>query len=51
MDEFEFSAFLKSIGVLANASLPYTVRMVTHHDVTSCDIDEAVSRMRDALKK
>jgi len=51
MDEFGFAAFLKSIGVLVNPSLPYVVRMVTHHDVTSSDIDEAVSRMRDALKK
>lgn len=51
MDEFEFSSFLKSIGVLANASLPYTVRMVTHHDVNSQDIDEAVSRIRAAIKK
>ena len=51
MDEFGFAAFLKSIGVLVNPSLPYVVRMVTHHDVTSSDIDEAVSRVRDALKK
>jgi len=51
MDEYEFSSFLKSIGILANASLPYTVRMVTHHDVNSQDIDEAVSRIRAAIKK
>lgn len=50
MDEVEFSAFMKERGVLFNASLPYKVRMVTHHDVSSEDIDEAIERIKDALR-
>ncbi len=50
MDEFAFSAFMKERGVLFNASLPYKVRMVAHHDVSSEDIDEAVERIKDALR-
>ncbi len=50
MDEVAFSAFMKERGVLFNASLPYKVRMVTHHDVSSEDIDEAINRTKDALK-
>jgi hypothetical protein len=33
-----------------NADLPYRVRMVTHNDVTSADVDEALLRIAEAVK-
>jgi threonine aldolase len=44
-------ARLKTKGVLVNpeGSKPQTVRLVTHLDVSAADIDEAVSRTREAL--
>jgi threonine aldolase len=46
-------ARLKGKGVLVNAegSKPQTVRLVTHLDVSAPDIDDAVSRIRDALAR
>lgn len=49
IDGPEFVALMKPRGVLFNADLPYRVRMVTHHDVTSEDIDEALERIREAV--
>jgi threonine aldolase len=44
-------AKLKAKGVLANpeGSKPQTVRLVTHLDVSSADIDDAVARIRETL--
>lgn len=50
MDGPDFQKLMKSYGVLFNADLPYRVRMVTHHDVTAADIDEALERIAYAVK-
>jgi threonine aldolase len=50
MDGPDFQRLMRSYGVLFNADLPYRVRMVTHHDVTANDIDEALARIAEAVK-
>ncbi len=50
MDEFDFANLMKQHRLLFNPSLPYKVRMVTHHDVSSEDIEEAIRRIKEALK-
>ncbi|WP_141325220.1 low-specificity L-threonine aldolase [Myxococcus sp. AB025B] len=46
----EMVPLLRTQGVLTNpAGGPHTVRLVTHLDVSSADIDEAVARVRRAL--
>ena len=42
----EFVAQLRAHGVLANASAPDTVRLVTHHDVTRAQIEQAAGVLR-----
>jgi len=49
MDGPEFVKLMKQYGVLFNADLPYRVRLVTHHDVTTADIDEALDRFAEAV--
>lgn len=51
VDGPEFAALMKQYGVLFNADLPYRVRLVTHNDVTAEDIDEAVLRIKKAVKE
>jgi len=51
MEASEFAALMKSYGVLFNATFPYKVRLVTHHDVTTEDIDEAIRRISEAVSK
>ncbi|WP_408891653.1 low-specificity L-threonine aldolase [Myxococcus faecalis] len=47
----EMVPLLSTQGVLTNpAGGPHTVRLVTHLDVSAADIDEAVARVRRALK-
>lgn len=51
MDGPAFQALMRSKGVWFNADLPYRVRMVTHRDVTSADVDEALLCIAEAVKK
>ena len=51
MDGPEFVSLMKRYGVLFNADLPFRVRLVTHHDVSTSDIDEALDRFATAVKK
>lgn len=50
IDGPEFQKLMKSHGVWFNADLPYRVRLVTHHDVTTADIDEALERFAEVAK-
>jgi threonine aldolase len=45
----ELAARLKSYGVLANASGPNEIRVVTHLDVPTAAIDEAINRFERAV--
>ncbi|SEU15487.1 low-specificity L-threonine aldolase [Stigmatella erecta] len=46
----EMVSRLAAQGLLVNATGPHTVRLVCHLDVSSTDIDEALSRFRRALE-
>jgi threonine aldolase len=46
----ELVSRLASLGVLLNATGPYSARLVCHLDVSAADIDEALSRIRRALE-
>lgn len=50
IDGPEFVKLMKPYGVWFNADLPFRVRLVTHHDVTTADIDEALVRFAEAVK-
>lgn len=50
MDGPEFVRLMKPYGVWFNADLPFRCRLVTHHDVTMADIDEALDRFAEAVK-
>lgn len=50
MDGPEFAALMKGYGVWFNFDLPYRVRLVTHHDVTASDVDDALDRFTEAVK-
>jgi threonine aldolase len=45
----EFSAALKSRGVLANGINQHEMRMVTHYDVSRTGIEQALLAARDAI--
>jgi threonine aldolase len=47
----EWSAALKSHGVLVSPSGRYTLRFVTHRHISEADIDEAVSAFAAVYKK
>ncbi len=47
----ELSAALKTHGVLANATGPYTMRMVTHYDVDRDGIERALEAMRQICRR
>jgi len=51
MDGPGFVSLMKPYGVLFNADLPYRVRMVTHHDVSRGDVEEAVRLIGEAVKR
>jgi threonine aldolase len=50
MDGPDFQKLMKTNGVWFNADLPYRVRMVTHNDVTAADVDEALTRIAEAVR-
>jgi threonine aldolase len=50
IDGPELQRLMKTYGVWFNADLPYRVRLVTHHDVTTADIDEALDRFAEVAK-
>lgn len=50
VDGPDFVKLMKSYGVWFNADLPYRVRLVTHHDVTTADIDDGLARFAEAVK-
>ncbi|MDY0404230.1 low-specificity L-threonine aldolase [Virgibacillus sp. 179-BFC.A HS] len=47
----EFVIMLKQQGILASAFNPYTVRLTTHFDVTSEEIDVVLKRVGKAMKQ
>lgn len=47
----KLSELLKESGVMASVPSPSMLRFVTHRHITSSDIDEAVLRIREVLKK
>ena len=49
MDAATFSGLLRQKGVWANASLPYVLRIVTHHDVSREACQEGVKRITDLV--
>ncbi|MCM3759185.1 low-specificity L-threonine aldolase [Alkalihalobacillus oceani] len=49
-DAAQFLIELRNQGILAGAFGPETIRLVTHYDVTSKDIEKALSRIQKALK-
>ena len=50
IDGPDFVKLMKPYGVWFNADLPYRVRLVTHNDVSTTDIDEALGRFAEAVK-
>ena len=50
MDGPDFAKLMRKYGVWFNADLPFRVRLVTHHDVSAGDIDEALDRFATAAK-
>jgi len=50
IDGPDFVKLMKPYGVWFNADLPYRVRLVTHNDVSTADIDEALGRFAEAVK-
>jgi threonine aldolase len=50
IDGPDFQRLMKTYGVWFNADLPYRVRLVTHHDVSTADIDDGLDRFAEAAK-
>ncbi len=50
IDAATFSNLLKQEGVWANASLPYVVRIVTHHDVSREACQEGLNRIAGLVR-
>ena len=50
IDGPDFAKLMKPFGVWFNADLPYRVRLVTHNDVSTAAIDDALGRFAEAVK-